>query len=154
MKTGDKMYTPDIEGMAAELTRLVTETCVEPDADFVLICRLHENDGDLHVVLSPAPTEIYGGAHDGKTVSPGFNLDVLALSKLFLEITSLEWNPYPADSEESPYLMLEGSFEFIDEDGIAGAYEVAVEICSCPIEGDEAETQTHFRVFNSTTPNS
>jgi hypothetical protein len=58
------------------------------------------------------PTELAGGRHDGASVLPGFGLDLLSLSRLFTEVTTLEWKVPRSytDGLAGPEVWLEGVY--------------------------------------------
>jgi hypothetical protein len=55
--------------------------------------------------------QVVGGRHDGELVVPGFTLDLEQLRTAFDSVAALTWSSLGLDSDEGPYVSVEGQFQ-------------------------------------------
>ena len=71
-----------------------------------------EDEALWEILVYPTPIELVGGAVDGTVVSPGFTLDLQALSALFEEVDAFMWEAeaFGPDDTEGPNVSIEGTY--------------------------------------------
>jgi hypothetical protein len=77
-------------------------------------CWTEEDDDETlwEIIVYPTPIELVGGAVDGAVVSPGFTLDLQALSGLFDSVDVFLWEAeaFEPDESEVPNVSIEGIY--------------------------------------------
>lgn len=72
-----------------------------------------EDEALWEILVYPTPIELVGGAVDGTVVSPGFTLDLHALSALFEGVVAFMWEAeaFEPDDAEAPNVSIEGTYQ-------------------------------------------
>lgn len=92
----------------------VTECIYPHDVLSPLGCHYQQSNGVWEITLFASKTEIVGGPQDGLSYNSGFNIEVLALGKIFSQVETVSWQSQklgPTD-ELGAHLSIEGIYDF------------------------------------------
>lgn len=104
--------TPD---WLERLTQQVLQHLYPADLLAPVGCHVYHDAAEdrWEVTLFASRTEVVGGQLDGKQTCSWFAVDVLGLSRLFADLSCVEWQThrYGAEDDLGAHLSLEGYFE-------------------------------------------